>query len=103
MERTNRSWPLWQRLIAECLQQESTATARFLQLATVTIDGGPSCRTLVFRGWHGADGARSAGLRMVTDARSKKVEGLLKRPSGEACWYFAVRGGLDSKKAYAVF
>lgn len=57
---------------------------RYLQLATINIDGKPSNRTVVFRGFMGE------ALQMVTDGRSEKVKQIQVHPWGEICWYFTV-------------
>ena len=56
-------------------------TARWLQLATMGLDGTPRVRTLVFRGWHGGD-----RLELYTDRRSAKFEELVQQPNVELCW-----------------
>jgi pyridoxamine 5'-phosphate oxidase len=54
-----------------------------LQLATLSSDGRPTVRTVVFRGW-----ASGSALRFVTDLRSAKVRnGRL--DWAEACYYSA--------------
>lgn len=57
---------------------------RFVQMATVRLDGRPAIRTLVFRGF--LDDAR----RMIfcTDDRSAKRAEINARPYAEICWYF---------------
>ena len=75
----------WRTALARALHRNrSRAYCRYLQLATVNVDGKPSNRTVVFRGF--ADEA----LQMVTDARSEKVQQIQTYPWGEACWYFPV-------------
>lgn len=67
--------------------------SRFLQLATVTVEGDPAVRTVVFRGWHDdpEESNKSIGLLTTTDIRSQKVSELRHHPFAELCWYFTVR------------
>lgn len=55
--------------------------ARWLQLATVTADGTPRVRTLVFRGWGAA-----SHLDLLTDGRSAKRTELQANPAVELAW-----------------
>jgi PPOX class probable FMN-dependent enzyme len=59
--------------------------SRWLQLATVSPDGWPSVRTVVFRGFLGAGPV----LRFTTDLRSAKVGQIERDARAEACWMFA--------------
>ena len=48
--------PPWRPLLRAAMQREGrSVAARWVQLATTGRDGGPRVRTLVFRGWAGAD------------------------------------------------
>ena len=58
--------------------------SRYLQLATVTKEGRPANRTVVFRGFF----PDSNQLQIVTDTRSEKISHIKHQPWGEACWYF---------------
>ena len=74
--------PPWRPLIRAAQQREGrSASARWLQLATVALDGTPRVRTLVFRGWGEAD-----QLDLLTDARSAKFQQLHRQPGVELCW-----------------
>lgn len=57
---------------------------RFVQLATIGLDGRPAVRTVVFRGFHNA----SRDLIFTTDARSAKFAEIEKTPAAALCWYF---------------
>ncbi|APW59625.1 Npun_F5749 family FMN-dependent PPOX-type flavoprotein [Paludisphaera borealis] len=57
---------------------------RFVQLATVRLDGRPAIRTVVFRGFLG----ESRTLLFTTDARSAKRAEIEHKPDAEICWYF---------------
>lgn len=59
--------------------------SRWLQLATVTPDGWPSVRTVVFRGFLGTGPI----LRFTADLRSAKVSQIARNARAEACWMFA--------------
>lgn len=92
MQPTSTS-PPWLRLIKTCLEQDTKPSARFLQLATLTAEGHPSCRTVVFRGWYHPPPSPShnqsyIALKAVTDIRSHKINGIRKNPWAEICWYF---------------
>jgi PPOX class probable FMN-dependent enzyme len=58
--------------------------SRWVQLATVGLDGGPAVRTVVFRGFFGG----SDTLWFTTDTRSAKFEQVAEDPRAEACWLF---------------
>ena len=75
----------WRSLVARALQgNRALAYARYLQLATVTADGRPANRTVVFRGFLD----ETNQLKFITDSRSQKIEQIERSPWGEACWYF---------------
>jgi pyridoxamine 5'-phosphate oxidase len=59
--------------------------SRYFQLATVTPEGNPSNRTVVFRGF--LDDEQNA-LKIITDLRSAKIEDIRHQAVGEICWYF---------------
>jgi len=58
---------------------------RFVQLATVRLDGRPAVRTVVFRGFLGD----ACDMVFTTDARSAKCSEIERSPAVEICWYFA--------------
>lgn len=75
----------WRLPLARALHQNrSLRESRYFQLATVTPDGKPANRTVVFRGFRDD----SNDLQIVTDLRSQKVSELQQQPHGEICWYF---------------
>jgi len=59
----------------------------YVQIATVASDGLPHCRTVVFRGFSKI-GSTSL-MRMITDARSEKVQQITDRPACEMVWWFS--------------
>jgi PPOX class probable FMN-dependent enzyme len=61
------------------------AYSRYLQLATVGLDGAPRCRTVVFRGFL----EESNTLLAITDGRSQKVEEIARDNRAQVHWYFA--------------
>ena len=76
--------PPWRPLLRAALQREGrSVSARWLQLATTGRDGTPRVRTLVFRGWAGAD-----QLELFSDQRSEKVKELANDGATELCWLF---------------
>jgi PPOX class probable FMN-dependent enzyme len=75
----------WRSAIARSLHQNrSHPDSRFFQLATVTPNGYPANRTVVFRGFRD----NSNDLQIISDARSEKNHHLQQRPQAEICWYF---------------
>ncbi|MEO1620036.1 MAG: pyridoxamine 5'-phosphate oxidase family protein [Cyanobacteria bacterium J06632_3] len=80
---------------------------RFLQLATLRLDGTPANRTVVFRGFfdslsfgslsHPLDAETTPEnpsaqdgnqLMIISDRRSEKISQIQQNPHAEACWYF---------------
>ncbi|MEB3255517.1 MAG: pyridoxamine 5'-phosphate oxidase family protein [Synechococcaceae cyanobacterium] len=94
--------PPWRPLLRGARQREGRSpAARWLQLASVTADGTPRVRTLVFRGW-----ASPAALDLLTDGRSAKAGELAAQPAVELCWLlprarcqFRLRGARQSLAA----
>jgi pyridoxamine 5'-phosphate oxidase len=79
------SLPPWRSPLARALHRNrSLPQARYLQLATIDLQGYPRNRTLVFRGWLEPD----SRLQMVTDCRSAKIAEIVQHPQGAICWYF---------------
>lgn len=65
---------------------------KYYQLATLRPDGRPANRTVVHRGFYGAN-----GITIVTDHRSDKILEVAKNPWGEAAWYFE-----DTREQYRI-
>ncbi|MEQ9234776.1 Npun_F5749 family FMN-dependent PPOX-type flavoprotein [Coleofasciculus sp. E2-BRE-01] len=63
-------------------RNRSLPYARYFQLATVRPDGYPANRTVVFRGFF------DNHLKIITDARSQKVNQIYHNSGAEICWYF---------------
>jgi pyridoxamine 5'-phosphate oxidase len=75
----------WRSNLVRAIERNRTQPhSRFFQLATVTPEGKPKNRTVVFRGFL----ERTNYLQIITDARSNKIEDLQKQPQVEICWYF---------------
>lgn len=75
----------WRSPLSQSLHENrSLAYSRYLQLATVQVNGHPANRTLVFRGFL----EDSEQLKFVIDARSQKPDQINYQPWAEACWYF---------------
>nr|ADA67932.1 putative pyridoxine 5'-phosphate oxidase [Wolffia arrhiza] len=76
----------WKQLLLSALEtNKHIKHSRFIQLATVTPNGKPANRTVVFRGFfQGTD-----LIQINTDWRSSKIEDLKNCPFAEICWYFA--------------
>lgn len=76
-------------LFAALHRNRSLVYSRYAQLATVTPDGKPANRTIVFRGF--VDEIipdRSNDLKFITDRRSEKIAQINQNAWGEICWYF---------------
>jgi len=81
-------FPSWRQRLARSLHvNRSQAQSKYFQVATVSTDGLPKNRTMVFRGFV----PDSLNLISVTDIRSDKVaDWKLSTPKKfEICWYFA--------------
>ncbi|MBD1863516.1 MULTISPECIES: Npun_F5749 family FMN-dependent PPOX-type flavoprotein [Trichocoleus] len=75
----------WRSPLSRALHRNrSQPEARFLQLATIQLNGQPANRTVVFRGFLND----TDQLKFVTDTRSEKTEQIEQNPKAEACWYF---------------
>jgi pyridoxamine 5'-phosphate oxidase len=75
----------WRPALAKALHQHrNLPESRYFQLATIHADGKPANRTVVFRGFL----ENSNQLKIVTDARSEKIEQIEHLAWGEVCWYF---------------
>jgi pyridoxamine 5'-phosphate oxidase len=75
----------WRSHIARALHlNRAKPDSRYVQLATVSPEGLPTNRTIVFRGFLAATNQ----LQFITDTRSDKFSHLLRQPWGEICWYF---------------
>ena len=82
----------WRKRLKSSIQiNQDDPHHRFIQMATVTVQGEPRNRTIVFRGFD--DDQES--LLFCTDSRSRKVEELSAHQTAELCWYF-----LKSREQY---
>lgn len=80
---------MWRSHLARSLHQHrNQSEARFLQLATVGLDGRPRNRTVVFRGFIENCDRYQDCLKMVTDSRSQKAAQIAVNPWAEISWYF---------------
>ena len=76
--------PIWRLNIAASYEKEVNVPSRkWLQLATVNINGEPRVRTVVFRGWEEIN-----NLILFSDIRSQKIEDIKYQPLVELCWQF---------------
>ena len=81
-------FPSWrQRLVRSLHINRSQAQSKYFQVASISVDGLPKNRTMVFRGFI----PDSLNLISVTDIRSEKVSDWLSTTPKkfEICWYFA--------------
>ncbi|MEG3440080.1 Npun_F5749 family FMN-dependent PPOX-type flavoprotein [Pannus brasiliensis CCIBt3594] len=75
----------WRSILSRSLHlNRSLPNARYFQLATLTLDGKPANRTVVFRGFR----ENTNQLQIITDARSEKISQIHASEWGEICWYF---------------
>lgn len=76
--------PPWRSLLSAARKREGRSPGgRWLQLASLSVDGFPRVRTLVFRDWSGP-----ATFDLLTDARSEKCLEIERMPEVEVCWLF---------------
>lgn len=80
--------PWLQRIEVSSGKARKVRGGNYVQLATVTPEGLPRCRTVVFRGWVGGTGGAKA-MKMITDRRSTKVEHVAASPAAELVWWFS--------------
>ncbi|XP_026403757.1 pyridoxine/pyridoxamine 5'-phosphate oxidase 2-like isoform X1 [Papaver somniferum] len=84
----------WKQLLLNSLESNgSLKHSTYFQLATIGLNGRPSNRTVVFRGFE----EDSNKILINTDCRSCKVEEIKRFPFGEICWYFT-----DSWEQYRI-
>lgn len=75
----------WRAILSRALHRNrSLANARYFQLATLNLQGQPTNRTVVFRGFF----STSNQLQIITDSRSEKINHINHNPAAEICWYF---------------
>lgn len=78
--------PSWRSPLASAIHRNRAKPhSRYFQLATVTPEGYPSNRTVVFRGFLEDD---RSSLKIITDLRSGKIKDINYQALGEICWYF---------------
>lgn len=79
------------------LKNKRVVESKYITFTTITGDGWPAARTVVFRGFHEQD--NKVYLKFISDNRSQKVADLEKSDKVELCWYltknkdqFRIRG-----------
>ena len=78
--------PSWKSPLSSAIHRNrSKPYSRYFQLATVTTEGYPANRTVVFRGF--MEDKRSS-LKIITDIRSAKIKEIEHQSLAEICWYF---------------
>jgi len=78
------------RIQASIAQSRKIEGGNYVQIATVDGEGLPRCRTVVFRGFQQlSHRPGQSALRMITDARSEKVDHIRCSPACEMVWWFA--------------
>jgi len=79
----------WDMLLTSSQRSRKVRGGNYVQLATVGSGGMPACRTVVFRGLVDIDDG-AAAIKMITDARSQKVEHVTAvNPAAEMVWWFS--------------
>ncbi len=77
--------PEWRSRLASALHRNRAKHhSRYFQLATVSPEGLPKNRTVVFRGFLESTNT----IQIITDSRSQKADQIVNQPWGEICWYF---------------
>ena len=66
-------------------RNRSKPHSRYFQLATISTEGVPRNRTVVFRGF--LDDEQNQ-LKIITDSRSAKIQEIQHQAIAEICWYF---------------
>ena len=80
---------MWRSHLARSLHQHrNQPEARFLQLATIDLEQRPRNRTVVFRGFLENSDRFQDCIKIVTDARSQKIDQIYANPWAEISWYF---------------
>jgi len=78
------------RIQASIARSRKVKGGNYVQIATVDGEGLPRCRTVVFRGFQqSSQRAGQSAMRMITDARSEKVDHIRCSPACEMVWWFA--------------
>ena len=78
--------PPWRSPLSSAIyRNRSKPYSRYFQLATVTTEGYPANRTVVFRGFLEDE---QSSLKIITDVRSAKIKEIEHQSSAEICWYF---------------
>ncbi|WJG09897.1 pyridoxamine 5'-phosphate oxidase family protein [Aliiglaciecola sp. LCG003] len=78
--------PIWRSHLHHSLDSnEHLRESTYLQFTTVSCQGLPEVRTVVFRGFV----PNSHGLMVHTDVRSGKISQLRRNSNAALCWYFA--------------
>ena len=82
---TEAETPVWLQQLKHAIRgNRRDAHNRYVQLATLGLDGKPRVRMVVFRGFSLAE----VSFFIITDARSEKVKELAQCPDVEVSWYF---------------
>ncbi|MGK7897020.1 MAG: Npun_F5749 family FMN-dependent PPOX-type flavoprotein [Xenococcus sp. (in: cyanobacteria)] len=77
--------PEWRSRLASALHRNRAKHhSRYFQLATISPEGLPKNRTVVFRGFLNSTNI----IQIITDSRSEKATQIAHQPWGEICWYF---------------
>ena len=82
---TEAETPVWLQQLKRAIRgNRRDAHNRYIQFATLGLDGKPRVRMVVFRGFSLSE----VSFFIITDARSEKVKELAECPDVEVSWYF---------------
>lgn len=82
---TEAETPVWLQQLKRAIRgNRRDAHNRYVQFATLGLDGKPRVRMVVFRGFSLSE----TSFYIITDARSEKVKELTRCPDVEVSWYF---------------
>mmetsp|Transcript_11841 Transcript_11841/g.24874 ORF Transcript_11841/g.24874 Transcript_11841/m.24874 type:complete len:302 (-) Transcript_11841:376-1281(-) len=80
--------PWLERIEGSIARSRKIRGGNYVQIATVSPEGLPCCRTVVFRGWVPSASGQKA-MKMITDLRSEKVGQIAASPACEMVWWFS--------------
>ena len=96
---TEAETPVWLHQLKRAIRgNRRDAHNRYVQFATLGLDGKPRVRMFVVRGY----ALSEAAFFIITDARSEKVEELAQCPDVEVSWYVTQTRGQFRRQCSAV-
>ena len=87
---SNTSLKTWlERIETSIKKSRKIKGGNYVQIATIDANGLPNCRTVVFRGFLKYNNDENLAMKMITDARSEKVNHIKCSPMCEMVWWFS--------------